>query len=184
MMRQGAFIDNALIRKYLDFYASIIKLFLPDVTLGVQGKTSYKTLYSETCHELAHASHFAQVGKSYWDKYIGFIMSSYVTTGGTTYGTGKEKDAGYCEVGEMWGYFMQNSMWHDRYGGNMPNSGSSYWFHPQIFRYLEERGISKSQIFAALQKDVHSRAALKAKLLSLYPSKSAVIRQVFERYSE
>ena len=84
----------------------------------------------------------------------------------------------------MWGYFMQNSMWHDRYGGNMPNSGSSYWFHPQIFRYLEERGISKSQIFAALQKDVHSRAALKAKLLSLYPSKSAVIRQVFERYSE
>ena len=184
MMRQGAFIDNALISKYLDFYASIIKLFLPDVTLGVQGKTSYKTLYSETCHELAHASHFAQVGKSYWDKYIGFIMSSYVTTGGTIYGTGKEKDAGYCEVGEMWGYFMQNSMWHDRYGGNMPNSGSSYWFHPQIFRYLEERGISKSQIFAALQKDVHSRAALKAKLLSLYPSKSAVIRQVFERYSE
>lgn len=184
MMRQGAFIDNSLIRKYLDFYASIIKVFLPDVTIGVQGKKSYAVLYSETCHELAHASHFAQAGKGYWDKYIAFIMTSFVASGGTTYGTGKESDAGYCEVGEMWAYFMQNSMYHDRYGGSVPNSGSNFWFHPQVFRYLEERGMTKAQIFAALQKDVHTGAALKAKLLSLYPSKSAVIRQVFERYSE
>ncbi len=184
MMRQGAFIDNSFIRKYLDFYASIIKVFLPDITLGLQGKSAYSTIYSETCHELAHASHFAQVGKGYWDNYIGFIMSSFVTSGGTTYGTGKEKDAGYCEIGEMWGYFMQNTMYHDRYGGAMPSAGMSYWFHPQIFRYLEERGMSRSQLFAAMQKDVHTRDALKAKLISLYPSESSMIRQVFDRYSE
>ena len=84
----------------------------------------------------------------------------------------------------MWGYFMQNSMYHDRYGGSMPNSGMSPWFHPQIFRYLEERGITKSQLFAALQPDIHSRADLKKKLLTLYPGKSAIIRQVFERYAD
>ena len=84
----------------------------------------------------------------------------------------------------MWGYFMQNSMYHDRYGGAMPNSGMSYWFHPQIFRYLEDRGVTKSQIFAAMQKDVHSRDALKSKLIALYPNKAAIIRQVFDRYGE
>lgn len=184
MMRQGAFIDNALIRGFLGEYASLIKIFLPDITLGLSGTTEYASIYSETCHELAHASHFAQVGKSYWDKYIEFIMKSYVATGGKTYGNGTEPLAGYCEVGEMWGYFMQNSMYHDRYGGSMPNTGMSHWFHPQIFRYLEERGITKSQLFAALQPDIHSRADLKKKLLTLYPGKSAIIRQVFERYAD
>lgn len=184
MMRQGAVIDNALVRSFLGEYASLIKIFLPDITLGVKGKEDYGTLYSETCHELAHASHFAQVGKKYWDKYIAYILSSYISSSGETYGTGTEDDAGYCEVGEMWGYFMQNSMYHDRYGGTMPNSGSSWWFHPQIFRYLEDRGLTKAQIFASLQSDIHSREELKKKLLLLYPEKSAVIAQVFERYSE
>ena len=184
MMRQGAFIDHSMIRKFLGDYASLIKIFLPDITLGLEGKSEYSTIYSETCHEMAHASHFAQVGKSFWDKYIEFIMSSYIASGGKTYGTGKEASAGYCEVGEMWGYFMQNSMYHDRYGGAMPSSGMSFWFHPQIFRYLEERGVTKSQIFAALQPDIHSRTDLKKKLLALYPGKSAVIQQVFERYSD
>lgn len=184
MMRHGAFIDGSLIAKFLGDYASLVKLFLPDITLGFKGKTAYSTLYSETCHELAHASHFAQVGKDYWDKYINFIISSFVSSGGTTYGKGTEPAAGYCEIGEMWGYFMQNSMYHDRYGGTMPNSGMSYWFHPQIFRYLEDRGVTKSQIFAAMQKDVHSRDALKSKLIALYPNKAAIIRQVFDRYGE
>lgn len=184
MMRQGAFIDGSLIRKFLGDYASIIKLFLPDVTLGLKDRVDYDQIYSETCHELAHASHFAQVGKKYWDKYIEFIISSFVSSGGVTYGDGTEKDAGYCEVGEMWGYFMQNSMYHDRYGGSMPTSGLSHWFHPQIFRYLEERGLSKSKIFAALQSEVTSRDALRRQLLVLYPDKASVIRQVFDRYSD
>lgn len=184
MMRQGAFIDNSLIRKFLGDYASLIKVFLPDITLGLEGKTEYSTIYALTCHEMAHASHFAQVGKSYWGKYVEFIMSSYISSGGKMYGTGNEPSAGYCEVGEMWGYFMQSSMYHDRYGGAMPMSGTTYWFHPQIFRYLEERGLSKSQIFASLQPDVHSRDELKQKLLTLYPGKAQIIKQVFDRYSD
>lgn len=184
MMRQGVFIDNSLIKSFLGEYASLIKIFLPDITIGLKDVTEYSTIYSATCHELAHASHFAQVGKTFWDKYIEFIMASYVSSGGTTYGTGTETNAGYCEIGEMWGYYMQNSMYHDRYGGTMPSAGQSYWFHPQIFRYLEERGMSKSQIFKALQKDIHSVDDLKERMLSLYSDKSAIIQQVFERYSD
>ena len=44
--------------------------------------------------------------------------------------------------------------------------------------------MTKSQIFAAMQKDVHSRDALKSKLIALYPNKAAIIRQVFDRYGE
>lgn len=183
MMHQGVVIDNSLIKGFLGIYASLIKLFLPDITIGVQGKSSYADIYSATCHELAHASHFAQVGKGFWDNYIKFVISSFVTSGGITYGTGTESGAGYCEVGEMWGYFMENSTYHDRYGGTMPTKGNNYWFHPQIFRYMEERGISKSQIFKALQSDVKSRDDLENRLLELYPAKSAMIQQVFERYS-
>lgn len=184
MMRQGAVIDNALVRSFLGDYAGLLKSFLPDITLGLKDQMSYSSIYSETCHELAHASHFAQAGKSFWDKYIKFILTSFVSTGGVTYGTGAESDAGYCEVGEMWGYYMQNAMYHDRYGGTMPVVGMSYWFHPQIFRYLEERGMTRSQIFSVLKKDVDDRETLKMKLLESFPGKAAVIQQVFDRYAK
>lgn len=184
MMRQGAVIDNSLIRAYLGEYASLIKLFLPDITLGLKGKSDYSKIYSETCHELAHASHFAKVGKKYWDNYIKYIISSFINSGGITYGDGTSDDAGYCEVGEMWGYFMQNAMFHDRYGGTMTSAGMSWWFKPQIFRYLEERGLTRGQIFAAMGSEIHSRESLKSKLLELYPDQSSLIQQTFERYVE
>ena len=65
----------------------------------------------------------------------------------------------------------------------MPSAGLNYWFHPQIFRYLEERGMSRSQIFAALAKDVNNRKTLMAKLIELYPDKMQIIQQVFVRYA-
>lgn len=183
MMRQGAVIDNALVKSFLGEYSSILKAFLPDITIGAHNDISYSTLYSTTCHELAHASHFAQVGKDYWDKYIRFIITSFVSSGGVTYGTGQESDAGYCEIGEMWAYYLQNKMYNERYGGEMPSAGLNFWFHPQIFRYLDERGISRSQLFAALTKDVKTKEALRLKLLELYPDKQQIIQQVFLRYA-
>ena len=133
-------------------------------------------------HELSHASHFSQVGKEYWDKYILYVLDSFINDGAGAYGTGTGDDAGYCGIGESWAYFMQNTLMNDRYGGTMPTSGSSYWFHPQIFRYLYERSFTRSQLFAALGEEVHSEEALKDRLLKLYPDKSGVIQQVFARY--
>lgn len=184
MMKQGAFIENSLIKSFLGEYSALIRLFLPDITLGLKDKGDYSRIYSLTCHELAHASHFAKVGKDYWDNYIFYIISSFVSSGGETYGNGTGKGAGYCEVGEMWGYYMQNALFHDRYGGTMPIAGTSYWFRPQIFRYLEERGLSRSEIFASLTDETIDRNSLKAKLLELYPTKSSIILEVFERYAQ
>lgn len=182
MIHHGAFLQNDLIKSFLGSFTSLVELFAPDITLGMEGKDEYRRIYSTTCHELAHASHFTAVGAKYWDEYIKYIMYSYAKTGGMTYGDGTLDGAGYCEVGEMWGYFLESKMYKDRYGGSFPTFGTSYWFKPQIFRYLYERGIDCSAIFAVLDESVTSRSALKNALLLACPSKRDVIEQVFNRY--
>lgn len=183
MIHHGAVVDGTLFSKFLGAFAPIVKFFAPDITIGTKDASDYCDLYSTTCHELAHASHFAKVGSGYWNKYIGFILMSYVTSGGMTYGTGTEKDAGYCEIGEMWAYYLESRMYKERYGGIVPSFGTSYWFRPQIFRYLDERGVSRSQIFRTLDADVTDLSTLRSRLLSSCPGKSAVINQAFNRYN-
>ncbi len=155
---------------------------MPDITIGTKGIDSYSEIYSSTCHELAHASHFSKVGKSYWNNYIFYIVESYLTTGGMTYGDGSASGSGYCEIGEMWAYYLESKMYKERYGGSFPSFGTSFWFYPQIFRFLDDRGISCSDIFNVLGPSVLSRDALKSALLSAYPARRTSIEQVFSRY--
>lgn len=182
MLHHGALMSSELISKYLGAFAELIEVFLPDVTLGVEGRDSYRDLYTNTCHELAHASHFTNVGTAYWDRYIKYIMTSYVKTSGKTYGDGTGNDAGVCEIGEMWAYYLESRMYKDRYGGSFPSFGTSYWFYPQIFRYLDERGVTCSEIFSVLGPEVDSRSELKSALLAACPERRTVIEQVFGRY--
>ena len=182
MMHHGALVDNKLLNEYLGQYVSLLGMFLPDITIGASGKDEYRKIYSTTCHELSHASHYAKVGSGYWNPYILYIISSFVSSGGETYGDGSAAGAGYCEIGEMWAYYMESRVFKDRYGGSFPTFGTSYWFYPQIFRYLDERGLGPDEIFSVLDKDVVSKSALKSALLSAYPAKRTVIEQVFSRY--
>lgn len=182
MLHHGAVVDTDLFKRFLGEFAPIVKFVLPDITIGAKGIDDYATLYSSTCHELAHASHFAKVGKEFWNEYIFYILESFVTSGGVTYGDGTHKKAGYCEVGEMWAYYLESKFYKDRYGGDFPTFGNSFWFRPQIFRYMDSRGISCSDIFAALDEDVDSKAALKKALIAALPSKKSIIEQAFDRY--
>ena len=182
MLHHGALIDNNLIKSYLGAYASLLEYFAPDITIGLDGKDEYRRIYSTTCHELAHASHFTKVGTGYWNSYIEYMISSFIKTGGMTYGDSMLAGAGYCEVGEMWGYYLESRVYKDRYGGAFPTYGTSYWFYPQIFRYLDERGISPSEIFAVLYASVNSKSTLKNALLLAYPTRRDIIEQVFNRY--
>ena len=190
MLKHGAVLDISALKTILGSWAwvlTIIKQFCPDITLGLDDYDDYCDIYSLAWHELAHASHFNQVGKSYWNNYIFYIVESYFTSGGDNYGDGSGSNAGYCEVGEMWGYFMQNWIYNDRYGGSWQNKGSSYWFHPQIFRYLNERGVSVSQIFASLTSDVTDRESLRVQLKAVCGDDANVcsyIDQIFDQYSE
>ena len=183
MLQQGALIDDSIISDFLGEYTFLIKIFLPDITIGLKGASDYAEVYSRTIHELAHASHFMQVGKSYWNQYIKFVITSFVTSGFVTYGTGTEQGAGYCEVGEMWAYYLQSKFYRERY--NMPDIafGTQFWFYPQILLYLDDRGLNRFRIFAALTSDINSREMLKKKLTSMYPEYKSDIIQAFGRYN-
>jgi hypothetical protein len=184
MLHHGAFIsDNELFQRYLGTYASLLKVFLPDITIGAAGNGEFIDLYSSVMHEMAHASHYAQVGNTWWGRFVTYIIRSYVTEGREAYGSGTSKDAGYCEVGETWGYFMESVLFKDRYGGGLPTFGTSFWFYPQIFRYLYERGMTCSELFRALTSKVTSRDDLQDALVTLYPNRESTINQVFIRYS-
>lgn len=182
MIHHKTIVNQGILKAYLGAYSSLISFFAPDVTIGTKNMIDYRDVYRAVCHELAHCSHFTQVGVSYWDKYIEYILKSYLASGGSTYGDGTEDFAGYCEVGEMWAYYLESVMYKERYGGPVPQFGTSYWFRPQIFRYLDERGFSKSDFLTAMQADVTDINLLREKMVSLYPLKQKMIEQVFHRY--
>ena len=52
------------------------------------------------------------VGNDYWDKYIDYIITSFISSNMVMYGTGSEENHGYCEIGEMWAYYMQSTLYN------------------------------------------------------------------------
>lgn len=182
MLHHGALVRNDLIEQFLGKFYPLLEYFLPDITIGTKNITDYSTIYSSTCHEMAHASHFAKVGTDYWSRYILYIIESFIKTGGMTYGDGTGDGAGYCEVGETWAYYLESKMYKERYGGGFPTFGTSFWFYPQIFRFLDERGFSPSDILSVLDESVTSKEDMKTALILLKPEKKEVIEQVFSRY--
>jgi len=182
MLQHGSVIDNTKLKEYLGEWATIVKWFLPDVILGLKDQYDYASIYSTTTHELAHTSHFQQVGTSWWDKLIKFTLTSFVTSGLVTYGTGGEEDAGYCEVAEMWAYYLSSKMFRTRYTDSPVMFGTSWWFYPQIFYMLDDRGMDQYKIFKALVPAVTDRESLQQKLLSLYPEFKTNIMLAFNRY--
>lgn len=183
MMQQGAIIDGSIVEQFLGEYTSLLKMFLPDITMGLKGAESYSQVYTSATHELAHASHFMQVGKSFWNTYASFILTSYVTSAGTVYGVGTETNHGYCEVGEMWAYYVQTKLYRERYNNSSASFGGSYWFSPQILLSLDDRGLDRFKIFKAFEPDVTDKDKLQDRLISLYPESKSLINQAFGRYN-
>lgn len=181
MLQQGALVDNSKLADVLGEYTSLLKMFLPDINLGLRKVKDYSTMYAETLHELSHASHFMQVGTSYWNKYLDFVVTSFITSGFVTYGVGTEKNHGYCQIGEMWAYFNEMELVRRRYDDEYLN-GTNFWFSPQIFLYMSDRGLGRSKIFNALTSDITDPETLQKKLVSLYPENKSLINQAFARY--
>lgn len=184
MLHHGAGLDHALIKEYAGDYAIAMEIFLPDVTIGTAQSTSFADIYDSTVHELAHASHFAKVGKAYWTPYIAYIVKSYIQDRAAPYGHGNMEGAGNCEVGEMWGFFLGATLNKDRYGGALPTYPNWLWFRPEIFGYLYERGTTRAEIFRALDTDVASVGNLKDKLIELYPERAQLFTDTFKRYGK
>lgn len=184
MLHHGAFMDNDLLVSYLGFWLGLIQIFLPDITIGTAGNDNYYSIYKLVSHELAHASHYSQVGNSFWSQYISYVIHSFITQGGQAYGNGTGEGAGYCEVGEMWAYFMQASLMKDRYKGAMETFGSSFWFKPDILTYLYERGMTRGEIFRAVNSKAVDPLSLKEELKKIAPGLEREIQETFARYGK
>lgn len=182
MTHHGAVLDMDLISSILGDFAPLVQVFLPDLILGLERKDEYSDIYADVCHELAHASHFSKVGTTFWNRYILYVAGSYISSGGMTYGDGTGVNAGYCAVGETWAYYIASKLWHERYGGNYPSFGTSFWFYPQILRYIEEVGIECWEIFSQLGISVCSMDDLRRALIAYCPDKAEQIDQIFSRY--
>ena len=182
MIHHKVVVSHSLVAGFLGYFASLLSYFAPDVTIGTANMQSYADVYRTVCHELAHCSHFSQVGKDYWNRYVEYILRSYLKSGGSAYGDGTAEYAGYCEIGEMWAYYLESVMYQERYGGPMPQFGTGYWFSPQIFRYLDDRGLSRSDFLSVMQPDVTGIEVLKDRLVARFPDRSEMIEQVFSRY--
>lgn len=182
MMQQGVLLQEGLVKDLLGDYTILAQMFMPDVVIGTAGKTEYSQLYASTVHELSHASHFMLAGGSYWGKYAEFMITTFITSGGITYGVGIEPNAGYCEVGEMWAYYMETLLYAERYPSNPISFGTNHWFYPQIFTFLDNRGLGRFSIFPVLSSDVTDRKLLQEKLISYYPEFKNTINQAFNRY--
>ena len=181
MLQQGAVVDDSKLSDMLGEYTALLKMFLPDVTIGLKKVKDYSLMYAQTLHELSHASHYMQTGSSFWDKYIDYVVTSFVTSGFVTYGVGTEKNHGYCQIGEMWAYFNEMELVRRRYDEEYLN-GTGFWFSPQIFLYMSDRGLGRARIFNALTSDITDIATLQKKLVSLYPENKSLINQAFARY--
>lgn len=183
MLQQGVLVDGSKLAEFLGEFSVLLKIFLPDVALGLKGKDGYGEIYAEATHAFAHASHFMQAGKSWWNDYVRYLLTSFVSSGFVDYGVGTEENFGLCEVGEMWAFFAQTLIWRERYGDTGEAFGVSHWFHPQILLQLEERGLAWSRIFQVLTSDVTDRESFRKKLVSYYPEHKSTINQVFARYN-
>ncbi len=182
MLQHGTAIDNGRLAKYLGEYKSLVKMFLPDVTLGLKGTSSYKDIYALTSRELAHCSHFMKAGTDYWDKYMAHLLKAFISSSGRNYGSQSDENAGYCAVAEMWAYFMEYVVLRERYGNGVSPEGLDYWFFPQVLLYLDERGMGADRIYDALRPDVTDVNRLKESLMDECPEFTSLIEQAFDRY--
>ena len=180
MARQGALLENNLFKTFMGEYAGLIRVFLPDVVVGLKNEDTYQDIYSSVCHEISHSSHFSKAKVDWWNKYLKYRIKSL--TSSNKYGSGKEEGAGNCEVAEMWAYYMQSLMYKNRYGGNFQAFGKGYWFKPDILRDLHKNGFKSNEILSVLDSNVSSKSDFKQALITKYPSRKTKIEQAFDKY--
>lgn len=181
MMQHGAILDSDMVSSFLGVAVDLVSMFMPDITLGLSECEDYYSIYSTTCHELSHASHFQNTGSSFWNKYIVYVLKSSIFDG-DMYGSGNRENAGYCEVGEMWAYYMEDLLFEERYEETNPGSWHTFWFNPRILRALNDKGINRGMIMHAMDARATDKESLKNNLISLYPDSKVLIEQTFNEF--
>jgi len=94
----------------------LTKLMQPDIIIGTNGSRETIKIYRDVFHELSHASHFSQVGSSYWIRYINYIITYGKSS--NPYGDGSGRNSGLVGLSEMWAYYMEYYLTLKHFGNN------------------------------------------------------------------
>jgi hypothetical protein len=112
----------------------------------------------------------------YWSQYINYI----ITYG--AYGDSSKKNAGFCGVGEMWGFYVGGLLATRQYVGTHFYK-EHVWFKPWILRRLVDyAGLTQKQIFDCLTSNVTSHEELKNRFIARY-GKADEIKRFFAVWS-
>lgn len=186
MMHQGVVVETTdALTGLLGQYAPLVKIIMPDVLLGHSGSESYSEIYADAMHAFAEAGHYSLVGKEWWGKFVGFALNAFVSSSfSNIYGSIDDADSSYCEVAETFAFYCQNILFRRHYPESSAVFGTSFWFFPQIFMYMDERGIGLDRIAPLMTSEVVDMEVLKFKLLSYYPQYKNTINEAFIRYDK
>lgn len=180
MMHQGAIWEGSFISKVFPKAVPILKRFSPDAVIGMKGISSASDLYTLCWHEAAHASHFAQVGKAYWNNFAA-SMAANAIKGAGRYGNGSLDLDGYTGVCEMWAYYFSSKVYEKTYG-RKEIFGKDNWFKPGFLHALGDLGLSETSIWNVLTDDVVSVPSLGKKLVDRYEKYWPGIEDAYNSY--
>jgi hypothetical protein len=146
----------------INLIATVTKFVQPDLIIAAGVGNGTEEIYSDTFHELAHASHMRQAGSAYWIKYINYIITyaDYLPVNNNgAYGNGTGKNAEICGIGEMWGnYFSAVCM-----NREIPATGgigeylweTEDWYNPGFLLDVDNiPDVSTQEIFSSLQPSI------------------------------
>jgi hypothetical protein len=155
-----------------------ISLCMPDVfILKDESYTDRRGVYETVFHELAHTSHYQQVGDSFWRNYVLHVVLNQ------GYGDGSEALAGYCGVGEMWGNFFGANCGRHKFGSLWNFNYLEAYYNPGFLMKLhDEEQFSEQQLFSCLTSDINTINKLHDELIRQYPTKAAAIESWFSLY--
>ena len=171
---------STVLADYLGHTTYLVKRFGPDIVIGTENK-GYEEISKHVFHELAHASHFSQVGVGYWQRYVAGVVLC-AAKGSDLYGTSESTTvySGYIGVGEMWGYFMEEAMFAQWKGEEFKTEKceKKYWFKPKVYGQLYAREhLQIKNIYKCLTSSVTTQYKLKKELINKNPSKKDEIEQ-------
>ena len=186
MMHHGVLIETfAPLREALGEITIIAKIAQPDVYLGLEGCGSYQEAYGRALLVFAQAGLFGRVGKSWWHEYIvsavgSGVMDSFAellsSIGGSKGGKGT-----YVDIVHYFSNYCRTVLYRRHYPGSQDIFGDRM-YTPQLFMYLDERGLGLESVAQLFSSDVCDMGTLKEKMLSYYPQFKTVILEAFERY--
>ena len=170
----------------------------PDIYTPLKEELTTRDITETIFHELAHTSHFSELGEVFWAKYIDEIIYNWVQDEYSTYGTPSNSPC--CGVGEMWAGYFEKILMSIHFGDTYENilygryaDWNIDWIRPQfLYNIASMYNLSYDDVFAFFctyeyQDDIDTKEKLRDNIIEwvAYGPETDIaqeIRFIFDQY--